>query len=104
MPAAGVVEAIDVVKEGKCYLIASCPSVPPDEFGLRGFEQGFDGGVFIAVALFTYVLTYNCLFPSGEGNLRQNCENAPNNDPSPNQFNLLILFEKIKIWGVAFCI
>ena len=51
MPAAGVVEAIDVVKEGKCYLIASCPSVPPDEFGYEGFEEGFHSGIVIAIAL-----------------------------------------------------
>ena len=51
MFAAGVVEAVDVLKEGIADLVTRCPSVPPDQFGLEGFEEGLDGSIVVAVAL-----------------------------------------------------
>lgn len=38
MFSAGIVEAIDVLKEGITDLLSCCPSVPPDQFGFKGFE------------------------------------------------------------------
>ena len=46
----GVVEAIDVLKEGIADLGAGGPSVPPDQFGFEGFEEGLDGSIVVAVA------------------------------------------------------
>lgn len=47
---AGVVEAIDVLKEGLGYLFARSPCMSPDQFCLEGFEEGFDGCIVVAVA------------------------------------------------------
>ena len=54
MFAAGVVEAIDVLKEGIGHLLSCGPSVSPDQFGLEGFEEGLDDGVVVAVSLATH--------------------------------------------------
>ena len=51
MPSAAVVEAVDVLEEGKCDLITGRPSVSPDQFGFQGFEEGLDGRVVVTVAL-----------------------------------------------------
>lgn len=50
MFSAGVVEAIDVLKEGIGDLVARSPCVSPDQFCLEGFEEGLDGGIVVAVA------------------------------------------------------
>ena len=50
MPAAAVVEAVDVLEQGKYHLITGVPSVPPDQFGFEGFEESFDGRVVVAIA------------------------------------------------------
>ena len=51
MPSTAVVEAVDVLEEGKCRLITGHPSVPPDQFGFESFEEGLDGGVVVTVTL-----------------------------------------------------
>jgi hypothetical protein len=50
MFAPGIVEAIDVLKEGTADVGTGSPSVPPDQFGLEGFEEGFDGSIVVAVS------------------------------------------------------
>ena len=45
MPAADVVEAVDVVKERLSDMITGRPSMPPDQFGFEGFEESLDSGV-----------------------------------------------------------
>ena len=54
MLAAGVVEAIDVLKEGSADVLARSPCVSPDQFCLEGFEEGHDGGIVVAVASATH--------------------------------------------------
>lgn len=51
MFAAVVVEAFDVLKEGIADLVARCPCVPPDQFGLEGFEEGLVGRIVVTVAV-----------------------------------------------------
>jgi hypothetical protein len=51
MFAAGIVEAVDVLREGIADVVSGCPSVPPDQFGLEGFEKGLDGSIFVTFAL-----------------------------------------------------
>ena len=51
MFAAGVVEAVDALKEGVADAGTGGPSVPPDQFGLECLEEGFDGGIVVATAL-----------------------------------------------------
>ena len=41
MPAAGIVEAVDVLEEGNFDLSASEPVSAPDQFGLEGFEEAY---------------------------------------------------------------
>ena len=50
MLAAGVVEAIDVMKEDIGNILACCPSVTPDQFGFKGFEEGLNGCIVVAVS------------------------------------------------------
>ena len=45
MSASAVLEAVDVLKEGKHHLITGVPSLPPDQFCFEGFEESLDGGV-----------------------------------------------------------
>ena len=54
MFAAGVVEAVDVVKESVADLVARYPSVSPNHFSFEGFEEGLDGGIVIAVSPSTH--------------------------------------------------
>ena len=51
MFAAGVVKAVDVLKESVVDLLSCGPIVPPDQFGLEGLEEGFDGRIVLAVSL-----------------------------------------------------
>ena len=51
MSAAGVVEPVDVLKDGGFCLTPRRPALPPDEFGLQGFEEGFDGRIVVAISL-----------------------------------------------------
>lgn len=50
MPTARVIEAVDVLEDGRLSLSAGLPGAPPDQLGLDGLEEGFDCGVIIAVA------------------------------------------------------
>ena len=50
MPTAWVIEAVDVLEDGGFCLPMGFPRPAPDQFGLDGFEEGFDGCVVIAVA------------------------------------------------------
>ncbi len=50
MPTARVIEAVDVLADGCLGLTADFPGAPPDQLGLDGVEEGFYGGVVIAVA------------------------------------------------------
>jgi hypothetical protein len=47
--AANVVEAVYVLKEGLGDLVTGGPCVPPDQFGLKGFEEGLDCGIVVTV-------------------------------------------------------
>lgn len=50
METAGVVEAIDVLKDSGFCLTPRRPALPPDEFGLQGFEERLDGRIVVAIA------------------------------------------------------
>ena len=50
MPTARVIEAVDVLEDGRLSLSAGFPIASPDQLGLDGFEEGFDGCVVLAVA------------------------------------------------------
>ena len=54
MPAAGVVEAIDVLEERLCDLVTGGPTVSPNEFCFERFEEGLDGSVVVAVSPSTH--------------------------------------------------
>ena len=45
MPAARVIEAIDVFEDSNFSDSAGLPGVPPDQLCLEGFEEGFHGGI-----------------------------------------------------------
>ena len=45
MSATGVVEPVDVLEDGSLSLAPRLPVLPPDEFGLQGFEEGLDGRI-----------------------------------------------------------
>jgi hypothetical protein len=45
MPAARVIEAIDVLKDGGFGLATGLPIPAPDQFGLEGLEKRLDHGV-----------------------------------------------------------
>ena len=45
MSSTGVVEPVDVLKNGGFCLTPRWPALPPDEFGLQGFEEGLDGRI-----------------------------------------------------------
>ena len=45
MAASRIVEPIDVFEDRHLSLPAGVPRVSPDQFGLDGFEERFDGGV-----------------------------------------------------------
>lgn len=51
MTTTGVVESVDVFEERVSDLLARLPYTPPDEFGFRRFEEGFDGRIIIAISL-----------------------------------------------------
>ncbi len=51
MAAAGVLEAIDVLKDGGFCLTPRRPALPPYEFRFEGFEEGFDGRIIVAISL-----------------------------------------------------
>ena len=48
---AGVVKTIDGLKEGVGDVVSDCPRVPPNQFGLEGFENGLDGSIVVTVAI-----------------------------------------------------
>ena len=50
MPTARVIKAVDVLEDGRLSLATGFPRPAPDQLGLDGFEEGFDGCVVIAVA------------------------------------------------------
>lgn len=50
MFAAGIVETVDVLEEGIADLAARYPGVPPDQFRLEGFEEGFGSSIVVAVS------------------------------------------------------
>ena len=41
---------VDGVKERIVDLLTCCPSVPPDQFGLYGLEEGLNGSIVVAVS------------------------------------------------------
>ena len=45
MPAARIIEAVDVLKDGGFCLAAGFPSPAPDQLGLDGLEERLDNGV-----------------------------------------------------------
>ena len=46
----GVMEAVEILKEGIANLLGCCPRVPPNEFCLECLEEGLDGSSVVAVA------------------------------------------------------
>lgn len=54
MSAAWVVEAVDVFEDGNFDVSTGLPVPAPDQFGLEGFEETFDGCVIIAIAFATH--------------------------------------------------
>ena len=50
MPPSGIVEPVDVFK-GQFDLPSGFPSPTPDQLGLEGLEEGFDGGIVETIAL-----------------------------------------------------
>ena len=54
MTAAWIVEAVDVVEDRHLSMSACVPCVPPEQLGLDGFEERFNSGVVIAIALSTH--------------------------------------------------
>ena len=51
MPAAGVVEAVDVAEERDFDLAPGLPVATPDQFGFQGFEEAFDCRIIVTIAL-----------------------------------------------------
>jgi hypothetical protein len=51
MPAARVIEAVDLLKNGVFGLAAGFPCPAPDQFGLNGLEERLDNGVVITISL-----------------------------------------------------
>jgi hypothetical protein len=51
---AGVVEAVDVLKEGIGDLVARSPCKSPDQFCFEGFKEGLDGGIVVAATSATH--------------------------------------------------
>ena len=51
MFASRVVEAVDVFEEGDLDLPAGLPVTPPDEFRPQRFEEAFDSGIVVTIAL-----------------------------------------------------
>ena len=45
MPAARVIEAVDVLKDGGFGLAVGFQCPAPDQFGLDGFEERLDDGI-----------------------------------------------------------
>ena len=45
MPAARIIEVVDVLKDAGCGLATGFPNPAPDQFGLDGFEERLDNGV-----------------------------------------------------------
>ena len=45
MAPAGVVEPVDALEDGRFGPPPRWPALPPDDFGLQGFEKRLDGGV-----------------------------------------------------------
>ncbi len=54
MPAARVIEAVDVLKDRGFSLAAGFPCPAPDQFCLDGFEERLDNGVAMTIALATH--------------------------------------------------
>ena len=54
MFSARVVEAVDVFEEGDLNLAAGLPVAAPDQFRLQRFEEAFDGGIVVTIALTTH--------------------------------------------------
>ena len=51
MPAARVIEAVDVLEDASFGLATGFPIPAPDQLGLDGLEERLDSGVVIANAL-----------------------------------------------------
>jgi len=49
MASSRIVEAVDVFEYRHLRLASCFPRMSPDQFCLDGFEEGFDGGVIIAI-------------------------------------------------------
>ena len=50
MASSWIVEAVDVFEDRHLSLPAGFPVIAPEQFRLDGFEEGFDGGIIIAIA------------------------------------------------------
>ena len=51
MPTARVIEAVDVLEDGRLSLSAGFPRASPNQLGLDRLEEGLNGGVIVAIAL-----------------------------------------------------
>jgi hypothetical protein len=52
--AARIVETVDVIEDGHLSLSACVPCVSPDQLCFDGFEEGFNGGIIIAISFSTH--------------------------------------------------
>ena len=50
MPAARIVEAVDILEERGLCFSPRVPAVPPDQFGFQRFEEGLNGGIVKAIS------------------------------------------------------
>lgn len=50
MFSAQIVEAVDVFEEGDLDLTTGLPVAAPDQLGLKGFEEAFDGGIVVTIS------------------------------------------------------
>ena len=51
MAAARVIEPIDILEDRALGLTACVPTIAPDQLSLDGFEERFNHGIVIAIAL-----------------------------------------------------
>jgi hypothetical protein len=51
MPAARVIDAVDLSKDGGFCLATGFPRPAPNQLGLDGFEKRLDNGIVITIAL-----------------------------------------------------
>ena len=67
MAAARVIEPIDILEDRALGLTACVPTIAPDQLSLDGFEERFNHGIVIAIALAAHPLPRQCMFTCMRG-------------------------------------